>query len=41
MLKCVEGVYRDGRVELLEPLGETEETPVIVRFLRNGSVDLR
>jgi hypothetical protein len=42
MVKCVEGVYREGKVELLEPPGEVEESRVLVMFLpRSGSVDLR
>ena len=43
MLKSVEGVFRDGKIELLEPPPATAETRVIVTFLSNGagSVDLR
>ena len=33
MLKSVEGVYRNGRVVLLEAPGDLEETRVIVTFL--------
>jgi hypothetical protein len=33
MLKCVEGVYRDGKVELLEAPGDVIESKVIVTFL--------
>jgi hypothetical protein len=33
MLKSVEGIYRHGKVELLEPTGELEESRVIVTFL--------
>ena len=41
MLKSVEGIYRHGKVELLEPPGELEESRVIVTFLpANGSIDL-
>lgn len=42
MLRSVEGVYRDGRIELKESPGEvSDETPVIVTFLDDGGVDLR
>jgi hypothetical protein len=42
MLKSIEGVYRDGRVELSEPPPVEGESRVIVTFLeRNGPIDLR
>jgi predicted DNA-binding antitoxin AbrB/MazE fold protein len=42
MMKSVEGVYRNGKVELLEPLPEAEGSRVIVTFGQPaGSVDLR
>ena len=42
MVKSVEGVYRNGRVELLEPLAEAEGARVIVKWVRPaGLVDLR
>ena len=41
MLKSIEGVYRDGKVELLEIPDNVEEARVIVTFLSAGSVDLR
>ena len=42
MVKSVEGVYRNGKVELAEPLPEAEGLRVIVTFLQSaGSVDLR
>jgi hypothetical protein len=41
MLKSIEGVYRDGKVELLEIPDDVEEARVIVTFLSTGSVDLR
>lgn len=37
MLKTVEGVFRDGRVELLEPPAEEEGARVLVTFLSNPS----
>ena len=41
MLQSVEGIYRDGKVELLESPGDLDEARVIVTFLpRPGSVDL-
>lgn len=40
MLKSVEGVYRDGKVELCEPAPADAEGRVIVTFLAAGSVDL-
>jgi hypothetical protein len=42
MLKSVEGVYRNGKVELAEPLSEAEGSRVIVTFIEaTSSVDLR
>jgi hypothetical protein len=42
MVKSVEGVYRNGKVELAESLPEAEGSRVIVTFLQPaGSVDLR
>jgi hypothetical protein len=41
MLKSVEGIYRCGKVELLEPPGAMEDSRVIVTFLpAHGSMDL-
>ncbi|MGH9940083.1 MAG: hypothetical protein ACREAM_27910 [Blastocatellia bacterium] len=41
MLTSVEGVYRNGVIELAEiPSQINENTPVIVTFLENGSIDL-
>jgi hypothetical protein len=41
MLRSVEGIYRDGKVELLETPQDLEEARVIVTFLpAPGSVDL-
>lgn len=36
MLKSVEGVYRDGKVELREPAPDDAEGRVIVTFLKRG-----
>lgn len=42
MLRTIEGVYRDGRVELSEVPGSVaEDTRVIVTFLERRQVDLR
>jgi len=41
-VKSVEGVYRNGKVELLEPLAEAEGSRVIVTWIQSaGPVDLR
>jgi hypothetical protein len=34
----VEGLYRNGKVELLEPVAEADGTRVIVTWLRSGGV---
>jgi hypothetical protein len=42
MVKSVEGVYRNGKVELAEPLDEAEGSRVIVTWVGSPhSVDLR
>jgi hypothetical protein len=42
MVRSVEGVYRNGKVELMEPLKEAEGSRVIVTWVGpHGSVDLR
>ncbi len=33
MVKSVEGIYRNGKVELLEPLAEAEGSRVIVTWI--------
>ena len=38
MLKSIEGVFRNGKVELLEPAAEAEGTRVVVTFLNPRSV---
>jgi hypothetical protein len=38
--KTVEGIYRNGNVELLENPANVEESRVIVTFLTEGMVDL-
>ncbi|MGA2183258.1 MAG: hypothetical protein ABSH47_09530 [Bryobacteraceae bacterium] len=42
MMKSVEGIYRDGRVELLEPLEGADGARVIVTLVHSSEpVDLR
>ena len=42
MVKSVEGVYRNGKVELMEPIAEAEGSRVIVTWVQPASsVDLR
>jgi hypothetical protein len=42
MLSTIQGVYRDGSVQLTEqPRGIPDDTPVIVTFLSSSAVDLR
>jgi hypothetical protein len=42
MYKSVEGIYRNGKVELSEkPVDVTDDARVIVVFLDNGAIDLR
>jgi hypothetical protein len=40
MLRSFEGVFRQGKIELLESPPSDMEGKVIVTFLGNGSVDL-
>ena len=42
MLRTIEGVYRDGKVELTEVLqGVPNETQVLVTFIEPQRIDLR
>ncbi|MHB1424572.1 MAG: hypothetical protein ACYC3I_15485 [Gemmataceae bacterium] len=41
MLKAVEGIYRDGKIELLETPPDVKEARVVVTFLPNGAIDLQ
>jgi hypothetical protein len=42
MVKSVEGIYRNGRVEVVEPLAEAEGSRVIVSWVHPAEpVDLR
>jgi len=38
--KSIEGIYKHGRIELLETPEDVEEARVIVTFVPEGSVDL-
>jgi hypothetical protein len=38
--KTVEGIYRDGKIELLETPADVDEARVIVTFLPHGAVNL-
>ena len=38
--KTVEGIYRDGKVELLETPSDVDEARVLVTFLPEDSVNL-
>ena len=39
--KTIEGIYRDGKIELLEiPTDVDDEARVIVTFVPDGSIDL-
>ena len=42
MLNTIEGVYRNGKIELTEvPKDVSDETRVIVTFLKSTHIDLR
>lgn len=42
MVKSVEGIYRNGQVELVEPLAAAEGSRVIVTLINRGEpIDLR
>lgn len=42
MLNTVEGIYRDGKIELLETPPNLREARVIVTFLpKNGPIELK
>jgi hypothetical protein len=40
MWKTVEGIYRDGKIELLEPPPDVDEARVVVTFVNQNAVDL-
>ena len=39
-MKSVEGIYRNGKVELLQPLDNAEGSRVIVTLVRSEAIDL-
>jgi hypothetical protein len=42
VLVAIEGIYREGRIELMRVPNEiAEDTPVIVTFLRVNGIDLQ
>jgi len=42
MLTAIQGVYRSGRIDLAElPQNVTDETPVVVTFLKDSRIDLQ
>ena len=41
MLTAIQGIYRDGKIQLTEvPNNVRDDTPVIVTFLTSGNIDL-
>lgn len=41
MLTAIQGIYRDGKIQLTEvPRNVRDDTPVIVTFLTTGDIDL-
>lgn len=41
MLTAIQGIYRDGKIQLTEvPQNVRNDTPVIVTFLTSGYIDL-
>jgi len=42
MLTAIQGVYRSGKIDLSElPRNVTDETPVVVTFLKPSRIDLQ
>ncbi len=37
----VEGIYKDGKIELLETVSEVKQSKVLITFLESSDVDLR
>lgn len=37
----VEGIYKDGKIELLETVSEAKQGKVLITFIETGDVDLR
>jgi hypothetical protein len=37
----VEGIYKDGKIELLETVSEVKQAKVLVTFLENSDINLK
>ena len=37
----VEGIYKDGKIELLEKVSEVRQAKVLITFLETGDIDLK
>ena len=37
----VEGIYKDGKIELLETVSEVKQAKVLITFLETNDIDLR
>ncbi len=37
----IEGIYKDGKIELLETVSEVKQSKVLITFLESSDVDLR
>jgi hypothetical protein len=37
----VEGIYKDGRIELLESVSQVKQSKVLVTFIENNDIDLQ
>ena len=37
----VEGIYKDGKIELLETVSEVKQSKVLITFLESSDIDLR
>ncbi|HEX8843351.1 MAG TPA: hypothetical protein VF791_01845 [Pyrinomonadaceae bacterium] len=40
MSRTIEGIYRNGKIELLETPPDVDEARVVVTFVNQGAVDL-
>ncbi len=37
----IEGIYKDGKIELLETVSEMKQSKVLITFIENSDVDLQ
>ena len=37
----IEGIYKDGKIELLETVSEVKQGKVLITFLENSDIDLQ